>query len=823
VRGLAIIVAAGAALILSAAAASTPLLPAQKTALAALHRAQSSGRIDAATAATGRAEVNRAAHLVRGLPSGRKEHVAVALGELAAFAGRLTQPRAIALIGQLKTNDDFFAKHYAPPPKTDITDADGVVYRYFAGRCLEFHPLANFGALNARVAASDSEGTKRLTDALLKRGVYQSGGGVGWEYYFSFGGGRAPWISGMAQAVAAQALARAAALLPDDGPALMRQAAAAYRLIPHGLLTSVAAGPWIRLYSFNSTPVLNAQLQTVLSLQSYAVAAEDPTATALALRLQRSAAATLSKFDTGYWTYYSLPREPSPPDYQQYVIQLLKKLAPVDTRFADAAARFDAYQHQPPAFKLVNGGLGTLRFWLSKPASVSVTTAAGPAKRVTLGDGWHSLSWKEPARAGVYPIHVSSVDWSGNRASFDALPIVRAAAAGSKPKSMRSTAAAIVPPPGSFSVGAGLDDPSQVASAQKLGLKLVRFGIAWPAGASTPDPGLVAALQRVPSNLGVVIELNPGVPPADEVNRTALAQYTAALVQQVPMTRYVVLAPAPASTAVSTYATVLAAIRDAVQSVAPEVAVGPLIDGSVTPKTTVGALARALAAASVSPPYAAFVAFRPAAAAGKNLWTTADVPLLVAALRSSLGEAPPVLIDGLAAAPTQTQGATYAAAINMAACSTTVAGVVLDRLVDSPTTTIAPTGVFDSTGTAKASVAVVTSAAAAAQRGLLVCPGLTATVTASTLTFPTELAPPESATVQLACDRDCLYLVTLTREDGTPVVARRGSLPGGVAPRAIGLPRTTLKPGSYRIDVRLVAQVNPGAVTRQTSPSLVVG
>lgn len=95
-------------------------------------------------------------------------------------------------------------------------------------------------------------------------------------------------------------------------------------------------------------------------------------------------------------------------------------------------------------------------------------------------------------------------------------------------------------------------------------------------------------------------------------------------------------------------------------------------------------------------------------------------------------------------------------------------------------------------------------------------------MTATTLTFPTELAPPASGTVQLACDRDCLYLVTLTREDGTPVVARRGSLPGGVAPRAIGLPRTTLKPGSYRIDVRLVAQVNPGAVTRQTSPPLVV-
>ena len=100
--------------------------------------------------------------------------------------GRLTAPRALALIGQLKANDDYFAKHYAPAPKTDITDADGLVYRYFAGRCLEFHPLANFGALNARVAANDADGAQQLADALIARGVYQQGGGIAWEYYFDF-------------------------------------------------------------------------------------------------------------------------------------------------------------------------------------------------------------------------------------------------------------------------------------------------------------------------------------------------------------------------------------------------------------------------------------------------------------------------------------------------------------------------------------------------------------------------------------------------------------------------------------------------------------
>jgi hypothetical protein len=61
------------------------------------------------------------------------------------------------------------------------------------------------------------------------------------------------------------------------------------------------------------------------------------------------------------------------------------------------------------------------------------------------------------------------------------------------------------------------------------------------------------------------------------------------------------------------------------------------------------------------------------------------------------------------------------------------------------------------------------------------------------------------------------------RSDGTPVVAKRGSLRGGAAAATVSLPRTTLKAGTYAIDVRLVAQVNPGAMTRLTSPELPVG
>jgi hypothetical protein len=103
----------------------------------------------------------------------------------------------------------------------------------------------------------------------------------------------------------------------------------------------------------------------------------------------------------------------------------------------------------------------------------------------------------------------------------------------------------------------------------------------------------------------------------------------------------------------------------------------------------------------------------------------------------------------------------------------------------------------------------------------VVCPGTSAKVRPTTLTFPQELTSPASVT--LGCDRDCLYLVTLDRPDGRPVAASRGSLPGGASAQTIALPSRKLAVGRYRLDVRLVSGVNPGPLTQRRSPFLTVG
>ena len=261
------------------------------------------------------------------------------------------------------------------------------------------------------------ESVQRLAQALVERGVRQPGGGIGWEYYFDYSGGNAPWLSGMAQAVAAQAFANAAQSIEGDTTELMATAQGAFRAIPGRLVTRRASGPWIRLYGFSRTVVLNAQLQSVLSLQTYADANADDAAATLASAMERAAATDLHRFDTGYWTYYSLARNPSSLSYQKFVVRLLRELGSDDPRFAAAATRFAGYAKQPPAFKVANASLGTVRFWLSKPATVEMKSAVGATKRLALSGGWYNLGWKPPRRAGAYAVLVEARDWAGNRAS----------------------------------------------------------------------------------------------------------------------------------------------------------------------------------------------------------------------------------------------------------------------------------------------------------------------------------------------------------------------------------------------------------------------
>ena len=68
----------------------------------------------------------------------------------------------------------------------------------------------------------------------------------------------------------------------------------------------VDAGPWVELYGGVAQIVLNAQLQSAISIADYAELAGDGEAAAYADRLLAAAKAMLPRFDTGHWSLYSL-------------------------------------------------------------------------------------------------------------------------------------------------------------------------------------------------------------------------------------------------------------------------------------------------------------------------------------------------------------------------------------------------------------------------------------------------------------------------------------------------------------------------------------
>jgi hypothetical protein len=384
-----------------------------------------------------RSDVTRALRDISRLPKLRGRVIAVQLQQVTALWDSYTKPRALALFAQLEANLDYLETHIIPPGRIDVADDEGVVYRWFPGKGLEFHPLAAFGALNAAALAQDPERTATLANALAARGIPRGTGALIWEYSFNFGFGRPPWVSGMTQAVAAQAFSRAAAVLED--PNLSVAATRAYAAVP--LLTmQLSTGPWVKLYSFSREVVLNAQLQAVLSLLQYAADSGDPDVAALAQRLNASAQAMLPRFDTGDWSLYELGGAYATKGYELFVTQLLAKLAArtQDPFWLDASQRFHAYYYDPPDVtpgpppptiypQPLDGFLDVAQFPITLSQNASVTLAvAGKVSTFRLTRGDHTLTWTPPdgLAPGTYPVQIAATNRAGRKRTVTLPPLV---------------------------------------------------------------------------------------------------------------------------------------------------------------------------------------------------------------------------------------------------------------------------------------------------------------------------------------------------------------------------------------------------------------
>jgi hypothetical protein len=424
----------GALAVLAPGASSAPKLGVEvANARKGLDRAVSRGYLDADAAPTYKASLTRAYSTWGKLSGQRAGELEGVIRDVAAQWRTYNRPRALTLFSMLEFNAGYFADHGPLASGRDVQDEEGVVYRAFPGHGLQFHPLANFAKLNTYLGANRLDDAGYLGLALIARGVPR-GDSLSWEYNFPFGSGRAPWTSGMAQSVAAQALARGQAKLED--PAFAAAARKAFRAIPGKLVRPLPEGLFVRLYSFSALAVLNAQLQAVVSLEDYALTLDDPAGQELAGQLRAAAAALLPRFDTGAWTLYALGANESTLDYQRYVVALLKRIGArnKDPFWTDYGNKFAAYEDVPPVVtpgapgppaypRPVDGWRdnATVRFSLSKISRVTVQV--GSARTTLLvGRGQKSID-VYPGRvpAGTYPVKVSATDLAGNKADV-ALP-----------------------------------------------------------------------------------------------------------------------------------------------------------------------------------------------------------------------------------------------------------------------------------------------------------------------------------------------------------------------------------------------------------------
>jgi hypothetical protein len=414
------------------------------------------GDLTPAQAAAYRATLANVLARAKRLPPLRTELLLAVVRDVASQWRSYTAPGALTLFSTLAVNADWLSSHALTGKYPDIEGDDGAVYRFFSGHGYVFHPLANFAMLNADVAAKDGAETAHLASALLDRAV-PSGKALVWQYDFPFASGRPPWTSGMAQAVAAQALARAGTLLGDQ--TLLDAADAAYASVPRLLSPSSPAKPWVALYSFDRVPVLNAQLQAALSIGDYATISGSTSATALAARLADAAAKLLPKFDTGYWSLYSLHGDESPLDYHDYVIGLLRKLATRtgDAAWQEAADRFETYESEPPIVRLraapplvyphPEDGYrdeAPIRFWLSKGSTVTLTVGG---ERITerFPRGENTFSWSpDDVDPGTYHPYLTAVGPGGPRVETAGPPVTVAPAPGPPPVTVTVTAPATV-------------------------------------------------------------------------------------------------------------------------------------------------------------------------------------------------------------------------------------------------------------------------------------------------------------------------------------------------------------------------------------------
>jgi hypothetical protein len=409
----------------------------------AVSRAFAAGSIDAETRDRYLGSWSAALRTYRALRGQRRAELGYVIATIRRLAAaRRLAARMPALFLILDRNREWWSK--AGPPASGARLRFGssrLIFQYFPGEGLQLHPLANFGQANGYWYEHRDEDLRSLVNDLVALRV-ERGGFDAWEYYFAFGGGAPPWISGMAQGTAMQALARASERLSD--PSLLevaRRARGAFeQRTPVGVHAPQGSSDWYALYSFSPRlNVLNGMLQAVNGIRTYNEYAHDQAAEKLFEAGDNTARSVIASYDTGAWSLYNRPngrpgREANL-NYHTLNRDFARNLckATAAEPYCTAAANFTRYLKEDPALDpyravpspAVAGKGVRFRFRLSKVGRVGIVVKDSASGRTYLSTsagfarGEHYFRWVPPRFKGEhsYAFSLYARDLAGNTTS----------------------------------------------------------------------------------------------------------------------------------------------------------------------------------------------------------------------------------------------------------------------------------------------------------------------------------------------------------------------------------------------------------------------
>ncbi len=291
---------------------------ARRTVLSEVDRLAAAGAIKQDDAAAYRTIYRDAKASAGRLSGARRDELRAVLStvEHVAAAGHLRSGRMPLAFLTLRRNREWWTTGSLLSYGQRVTfPGSSMIWQSYPGQGLQVQWLATFGKANSLMSGGRKRYDPQLRALLAETTALAAprAGGVAWESWFTFDGGKPPWVSALGQGTALQAYSRAAVHL--HRPSLFdvaRQGLGIFRTAPPtGVRVGTDAGAELLIYSFApKLRVLNAFTQAVNGLHDFAVLAKDEDGRRLYREAEAQLRVAVPKYDTGAWSLYSLaPRE----------------------------------------------------------------------------------------------------------------------------------------------------------------------------------------------------------------------------------------------------------------------------------------------------------------------------------------------------------------------------------------------------------------------------------------------------------------------------------------------------------------------------------